>query len=116
MIAEDEKAYSRALALKLQNSGFEAESVNNGEMALVALEKSHFDLLLCDLIMPKMNGFELMEKIKEKGLDLPVIVISNLSQAEDEKKTKDLGAIDFIFKSDTSIVDVVSKIDSLLNK
>lgn len=115
LVAEDEQAYSRALVLKLQNSGFEVESVENGEGALKVLETSHFDLLLSDLIMPKMDGFELLQKLKEKGIDLKIIVISNLSQTEIEKKVKDLGAMDFICKSDVSIADVVSKIKDLVD-
>ena len=55
LIAEDERAYSRALVLKLQNAGFEAESAENGEVALEMIKKSNYDLILSDLVMPKMK-------------------------------------------------------------
>ena len=114
LIAEEEKAYSRPLVLKLQNAGFEVESVQNGEEALVAIERGNFDLLLCDLIMPKMDGFAVLEKVKERGLGPPVVVLSNLSQTDDEKKARALGAIGFVVKSNISIADVVDKVNQFL--
>lgn len=114
LIAEDEKAYSRALVLKLNNSGFEAVSAANGEEALEALKSGEFDLLLCDLVMPKVNGFEVIESIKKQGLKLPVIVLSNLSQADDEKKARAMGASDFLAKSNITLAEVIAKVQSVL--
>lgn len=115
LIAEDERAYSRALVLKLQNAGFKAESVENGEEALQAIKKGNFDLLLCDLVMPKMNGFQVLEEIKKQGLKIPVIGLSNLSQADDEKKIRDAGAVDFLSKSNTPIIDVITKVQQFFS-
>lgn len=116
LIAEDERAYSRALVLKLQNAGFEAESVLNGEEALEAIKKTNFDLMFCDLVMPKMNGFILLEELKKQEIKLPVIILSNLSQSEDEKKAKELGAIDFLAKSNIPIAEVILKVENFLKK
>lgn len=116
LIAEDEKAYSRALVLKLTNSGYEAESAANGQEALDAIKNSHFDLLLCDLVMPKVNGFEVIEEIKKQGINLPVIVLSNLSQTDDEKKVRDLGVYDFLAKSSVTIAEVIVKVQEILGK
>jgi CheY-like chemotaxis protein len=116
LIAEDERAYSRALVLKLQNAGFEAESVTNGEEAIEAIKNSNFDLLLCDLVMPKMNGFQVLEEIKKQGLKIPVIGLSNLSQANDEEKMREAGAVDFLSKSNTPIIDVIKKVESFFIK
>jgi CheY-like chemotaxis protein len=114
LIAEDEKAYSRALVLKLRNAGFEAESVENGEEALKVLEGGSYDLLLCDLVMPKMNGFALLEEIKARGLKIPVIGLSNLGQENDENKARDLGAVDFLYKSNTPIINVIASVEKFL--
>ena len=114
LIAEDEKAYSRALVLKLKNSGFEAESTENGEEALAAIAKGGFDLLLCDLVMPKVNGFTVLEEIKKQNIDLPVVILSNLSQTTDEKKARDLGAVEFLAKSNITLAEVVTKIKEIL--
>jgi len=116
LIAEDEKAYSRALVLKLNNAGFEAESVDNGEEALEAIKKGGFDLLLCDLVMPKLNGFQVLEEIKKQDLKIPVIGLSNLSQADDEKKMLGAGAVDFLSKSNTPIIDVIKKVENFFIK
>lgn len=116
LIAEDEKMYSQALVLKLTNAGFNVETVLNGEDAINLIHKEHnFDLLLCDLVMPKMNGFELLEEIKKENIKLPVIVISNLGQADDQKTVKLLGAIDFLIKSNVSVAEILLKVQNFFN-
>ncbi|MCX6793151.1 MAG: response regulator [Candidatus Falkowbacteria bacterium] len=114
LIAEDEKPYSKALVLKLQHNGYEASSVENGEEAIAALNRDKFDLLLLDLIMPKMDGFAVLEAIKTQGLNVPVIVLSNLSQADDEKRVRELGAKEFLGKSSVSIAEVINLVNSIL--
>jgi CheY-like chemotaxis protein len=110
LIADDNKAISGILSLKLESDGFEVKTVSNGKDALDLLEKERFDLLLLDLIMPEMNGFGVLENLKMKGLNMPIIVDSDLSQAEDIKKVKDLGAVDFLVKSDLSVDQIAEKI------
>ena len=114
LIAEDEKAYSRALVLKLGKAGYDVKSVENGEEALALLKNEKFDLLLLDLIMPKVNGFSVLEEIKRLELKLPVMVLSNLTQEEDKKKINEFLVIDFIEKSETPIIDVIQKIQDFL--
>jgi len=110
LIADDNKAIAMALDLKLQHEGFETKAVFNGNEALDLLEKEKFDLLILDLIMPQLNGFGVLKSIKEKGIKIPVIVSSDLSQSEDINKVKELGAVDFFVKSDMSVVEMVQKI------
>ena len=110
LIADDNKAIAMALDLKLQHEGFETKAVFNGNEALDSLGKEKFDLLILDLIMPQLNGFGVLKSIKEKGIKIPVIVSSDLSQSEDINKVKELGAVDFFVKSDMSVVEMVQKI------
>jgi DNA-binding response OmpR family regulator len=110
LIIEDEKSLSRALELKLIHEGFEVETLPNGENVLLTLQKTSFSLVVCDLMMPKINGFEVLQNLQDNKVKIPVIILTNLSQAEDEKRVKELGAIDFIIKSDTPISEVVEKI------
>jgi len=110
LIIEDEKAISKALDLKLTYEGFSVKTVFNGIEALSLLEKEKFDLILLDLVMPKLDGFGVLEVLKSKGNKIPIIVSSNLSQKEDYQRAKDLGAIDFLIKSDTPVAEVVKKI------
>src|SRR3989338_3862411 len=96
LLAEDEQAISKVLALKLVNSGYDVTTVDNGEKALAELAKNKYDLLLLDLLMPKVDGWSVLEKLK--GSNLKIIVTSNLGQEEDIKKAKALGALDFFIK------------------
>ncbi|MCX6757104.1 MAG: response regulator [Candidatus Nomurabacteria bacterium] len=116
LIAEDEIMYSKPLSLKLQNAGFEVKVAINGEEALNFIKGEHFDLLLSDIVMPKMTGFELLEEIQKQDLKIPAIVLSNLGQAEDEKRARLLGIKEFLIKSNVSLVDVVNKVKSFLNQ
>ena len=66
LIIEDEKPIARAMQLKLQKSGIEAEVAANGQIAMEKLESQKFDLALLDLVMPKVDGFGVLEEIKRK--------------------------------------------------
>ncbi|MFZ2310850.1 MAG: response regulator [Patescibacteria group bacterium] len=115
LLAEDERAIAKALTLKLSLSGFEIETVTNGEDAISALKNKKFDLLLLDIMMPKMDGFTVMEEMKKMKNKTPVIILSNLSQEDDAKRAKELGAVDFFIKSNTPLTEIISKINKFLN-
>jgi len=114
LIAEDEKPLGRALELKLANSGYEVTVSPNGEEAIKQLDKGGFAVLLLDLMMPRVDGFGVLEAMKKGGDKTPVIVLTNLSQPEDEKRVKDLGAKEFFVKSDTPISTIVTEVKHLL--
>ena len=115
LLAVSDKAYSRALSLKLQNAKYEVLTVPNGEEALLEIWRNEFDLLLCDLVMPKTNGFEVLEELKKQDKKIPVIILMNIFQEEDEKKVKDLGALDVFIKADVTILEIINKIKEILN-
>lgn len=114
LIIEDEKTLARALELKLSRAGFNVRAVFNGEDGLILLEKETFDLILLDLIMPKMDGFGVLRRLVELQIKTPVIVLSNLSQENDAKKTKAFGAKEFFIKSNTPISAIVDKATKIL--
>ncbi len=114
LIAEDERPMATALQLKLNKSGFETDIAYNGQEALNKIKDGHFDLVLLDLMMPIMDGFEFLEELRKKKISIPVIVSSNLSQAEDKEKVKALGAVDYFVKSNIPINDVVTHIKNAL--
>lgn len=115
LIAEDEKPMARALELKLNNSGYEAKAVYDGEAAVEELQKEKYDLMLLDLIMPKLDGFGVLEAVKKKKIKTPIIVSSNLSQDDDFQRAKELGAKDFFVKSDTPITEVIKHVKKVLD-
>lgn len=110
LVVEDEKPLSHALELKLQHEGFDVTVASNGHEALELLESRRFDVALLDLIMPEVDGFQVLEKLQKKS-DAPVIfVLSNLSQREDEERVLALGARKFFIKSDTSLTTIVEEV------
>lgn len=116
LIADDEKPMAQALELKLNKLGFEATAVYNGEEAIKLLAKNKFDLILTDLVMPKVDGFGIIEYLKTNKNKTPVIVLSNLGQEEDLKRAQKLGAKDYFIKSDTPIIKVVGHINEILDR
>lgn len=115
LIAEDEKALANALELKLTNAGFGVVVAVDGEETLRRLSTEHFDLLLLDLIMPNKDGFAVLTELHEKKAKIPVVVLSNLGQTEDERRAKELGAVDYWVKADITLMDVVTRIKKLLD-
>lgn len=115
LVAEDEKSLSHALELKLTNAGFEVKIVVDGDEAIATMQREHFDVLLLDLMMPNKDGFAVMTEMAAKKIHVPVVVLSNLGQTEDEKKAKELGAVDYWVKADISLMEVVNRIRKLLD-
>jgi DNA-binding response OmpR family regulator len=116
LVTEDEKPLAHALQFKLTKAGFEVELASDGEEALSILKKNSFDLIILDLIMPKLDGFGVLTELQKRKNKIPVIVASNLSQGEDAAKAKSLGAVDFFIKSDTPINDLVARVNKFLKK
>lgn len=114
LIAEDEKPMARAMELKLSKEGMDVTVAHNGREAIDFLSKQDFDLVLCDLIMPVKDGFSVLEFLQQSGKKTPVIVASNLSQEEDVRRSRSLGAVDYFVKSDTPIGEIVEKVKKYL--
>lgn len=114
LIVEDERPLSHALEMKLKNQGYSTKVVTNGQEAIKELRSAKYDLMLMDLIMPVMDGFAVLEEMKNSKINVPVIVLSNLGQDEDRAKTKQLGAIDYFVKSNTPIADIVERVHKIV--
>ena len=114
LIIEDEKTSAKALEIKLRKAGYYARTVFNGEEGLIELENGGYDLVLLDILMPVVDGWSVLEKIKEKDIKVKVIITSNLSQPEDKKRALEMGASDFMVKSDSTLTNIVDKVQSLL--
>lgn len=110
LIVEDEKPLSHALSLKLEHEGFTVTIADNGQECLNLLEKEQFDVLLLDLIMPEIDGFQVLEHLQQKESRPATFVLSNLSQHEDEERVLELGARKFFIKSDTPLTTIVEEV------
>jgi len=114
LVIEDEKPMARALQLKLTKEGFEVENAYDGTEAMSLIEKNKYDLIVTDLVLAKIDGFEIIKRAREEGIKTPIIVTSNLSQTEDEKKVLELGANKYFIKSNTPIVEIIENIKAFL--
>ncbi len=114
LIAEDEKPLARAISLKLEKEGFLTEIVNDGEEVEKNIVKEKYDLILMDLMMPKLDGFTVLERIKTDGVKIPVIIMSNLSQETDKDRVIKAGALAYFVKSDIKLFEVVDFIKNTL--
>jgi len=116
VLADDEKFIAKAYAEGLSRAGFEVSSAADGTKALELVQSIMPDLVLLDLIMPGMTGFEVLKKIKSDAnlKKIPVMILSNLSQETDKDEATKLGAQDFIIKSDSSLAEVVDKVKNFL--
>lgn len=112
LIAEDDRFLRAAYQAKLTKSGFEIQTATDGEEAIEILKTFTPDLILLDLIMPKKNGFAVLEDISKNPslAKIPVIVSTNLGQKEDRDRALSLGAKEFIVKSDISPDQLIEKI------
>lgn len=116
LIIEDTNAISKALTTMLSDEDIKVESVTTGEDALKTIKKGKFGVILLDLVLPDVDGFSILEKIKAKKQKPKVIILSNLSQEEDVKKAKDIGVEKYLIKSDTPLSEVSKYIKDCLKK
>jgi len=114
LIIEDEKPAARAMEIKLTKAGFNVKVVLNGDDGLIELEKGGYDLVILDILMPVIDGWRVLEEIKEKGMKVKVIIVSNLSQPEDKKRAMELGASDYMVKTESTLANIVDKVQSFL--
>lgn len=114
LVIEDEIPMAKALELKLNRAGYNTSVAYNGEAGLKSLQKTRFDAIILDLIMPEMDGFTVLAELKEKNNTIPIIVHSSLSQPEDIKRVKELGATEYFTKHSTPLFRVVEAVTSTL--
>jgi len=114
LVVEDEQILLRALNVELLSQGFEVLSAKDGETGLRLINEEKPGLVLLDLILPKMHGFEVLKAIKsnEDTKEIPVIILSNLGQDSDIKKAEELGAAGYFVKASTDL----SELSKIINK
>jgi|YelNatPaOPRAMG01_1025707.scaffolds.fasta_scaffold03883_15 DNA-binding response OmpR family regulator len=118
LFIEDERELQKALREFLEKEDFEVLSAFDGKSGLEMAEKERPDLILLDLILPKMDGFKLLEKIKQKEetKGIPVIVLTNLEEMKSVEKAINLGARGYLVKSYYSLEELVDKIKKELKE
>lgn len=112
LLIEDEPLLANLLKQRLEVNSFEVTLARDGEEGLKVLREMKPDLILLDIILPKISGFELMETLRSNVAfqQAPIVIISNLGQDSDIEKGQSLGAVGYFIKAKISIEDLVNQL------
>jgi DNA-binding response OmpR family regulator len=117
LIVDDDEFLLDMYAVKFKEAGFEVDIAQNGEAALEKVRTGNPDVVLLDVVMPKMDGFDVLRAIRKEKLapHAEVFVLSNLGQKEDTDRGINLGAVDYIVKAHFTPSEVVARVNSTLS-
>ncbi len=118
LIVEDDKFLRELISRKLVKEGYDIAEAIDGEEGIKKSEEFMPELILLDLILPGIDGFGTLEKVKEnpKTMNIPVVILSNLGQKDEVERGLKLGAIDFLIKAHFTPEEIVEKIRLVLAK
>lgn len=116
LIVEDDESMVEALAEKFSVSGFEVLTSKNGEEGLALAISKHPDIILLDIIMPKLDGLSMLKKLKkdEWGAFAPVVILTNLSDNQKLAEALEIGVVEYIIKAEVKLSDIVLKVKRIL--
>ena len=116
LVAEDDRFLRKAAEMALKRQGYTVLTAADGEEALRAARSVLPDLILLDLIMPKLNGFDVLQALKKDAptAHIPVIILSNLGQDRDVQQALDAGAAAYFIKTDLSLQALVQRVEEAL--
>ena len=116
LVVEDEEILLTALKEELTQGGYEVEGAVDGVEGLEKVKSFQPDLVLLDLLMPKMDGMEVLQKLKgdNKTKDVPVVILTNLSDYEKISEALSLGAMDYLVKANYRLEDLMDKVRTVL--
>ena len=117
LFVEDDDALAGVYLVRLQAEGFDVKRVANGEDALATAISFHPELVLLDVMMPKVSGFDVLDILRNtpETANLKIIMLTALSQDSDRKRAEALGVDDYLVKSQVVITDVIDRIKQHLN-
>ncbi len=118
LLVEDEPTLQKTLSLALSQEGFEVKNALDGEVGLTMASEEKPALILLDLILPKMDGFEVLTELKKRDAtkEIPVIVLTNLESVQDIEKALSLGATTYLVKANYDLKDVIAKVKEAIAK
>ncbi len=118
LVAEDEQAMREIVVEKLQSSGFDVVQAENGAIAIKEFEKKKPDIILLDLMMPEVDGFGVLERVRKDPDPIkaatPVVILTNLWSKEEIIKTKNLGVQAYIIKAYMTTEEILEKVNEVL--
>lgn len=118
LLVEDERTLRDMYSLKLTKEGYEVTSAEDGEQAIELAKSSKPDLILLDVILPKIDGFAVLDTLRKTKnfAKTPIIMLTNLGQKEDLEKGKNAGATDYLIKADTTPAGIAKKVEEVVGK
>jgi len=118
LFIEDESSLQKTFSDFLRSEGYEIISALDGETGLRLAKEKNLDLILLDLILPKVHGFEVLKELKTdpKTKEIPIIVLTNLEGMGDVEKALELGATTYLVKAQYTLEEVVEKIKEIIEK
>jgi len=116
LLVEDDEMLLQMYTEKFTKSGYTVKSATNGENALEVLKDASPNIMLLDIVMPKMDGFQLLKNLRKdkKYAKVPIIMLTNLGQVEDIRQGEKLGANDYFVKANHTPAEVVAKVKEYL--
>ncbi len=116
LIIEDDRFLRELIARKLSAQGYEILEAVDGEKGLESIKEENPDIVLLDLILPGIDGFEVLSRVgKDEDLaEIPILVLSNLGQKEDVEKALNLGAVDYLVKAHFTPEEIIQKISQTI--
>ena len=116
LIVEDDKFLRELMSQKLRNEDYDVVEAVDGEEGVKKAMEENPELILLDLILPGIDGFEVLESIRKGGVSVPVIILSNLGQKEDIERGLKLGATDYLIKAHFTPGEIIEKVRFVLGK
>lgn len=120
LLVEDDGFLREIIYKKLTKEGFNVTEAEDGEKALVEVNENKYDLVLLDIILPNINGFEVLEKVRSSDnkdvKEVPIIMLSNLGQETDIEKAMELGASGYLVKAHFTTDEIIEKIRKQLGR
>ncbi len=116
LVIEDDSFLRGVLARKLKEEGFEVLEAKDGEEGLQKAQEESPDMILLDIVLPEMDGFEVLSRLKdnEKSSHIPVIILSNLGQPDERERGLKLGAVAFLIKATLTPQEIVQEVKKYL--
>ena len=116
LVVEDDESMVEALVEKFKSSGFNVFSAKNGEEGLKLALSDHPDIILLDIVMPKMDGLSMLRKLKEDkwGAFAPVVILTNLSDNQKLAEALEIGVVEYIIKAEVKLSDIVLRVKRVL--
>lgn len=118
LLVEDDEALAQMYTMRLQAEGLTVEHVANGEDALSVAVKFRPDLIVLDVMMPKISGFDVLDILRNtpETANMRIVMLTALSQPKDKERAEELGVDDYLVKSQVVIADVIERIKHHLGK